>query len=269
MMVLVDSFRRRWVLFFAFFLAGVGASSGSAVELQLPSVTIPAGSASFLSLTLSNGDDGPTTLVIDLLFDTTQLSLTNVVANSGATDGSADFQATPSGATLVFFGGSSAFTATTLADLEFTVTPTAEAGKILSIANGNSSGANGDADALTVTLETATITVSLPFAAHRADTNGDSQIAVGEVLRVVQLYNSTTYSCDVDGEDGYHAGPGPQTCAPHDSDYAPQDWQIDLSELLRIIQFYNAEGHRYHIQTASEDGFAPGSNTMKAALRDE
>jgi len=48
-----------------------------------------------------------------------------------------------------------------------------------------------------------------------------------------------------------------QACAPHSSDYAPQDWHISITELLRIIQFFNAGA--YHRCDHGEDGFCPGA----------
>jgi len=93
---------------------------------------------------------------------------------------------------------------------------------------------------------------------HTADQNGDNRINLSELLRVIQLYNSGGYHCDAAGEDGYAPGPGDQTCAPHGSDYNPQDWLIGLSELLRIIQFYNSGGYHYCPEDATEDGFCTG-----------
>jgi len=73
-----------------------------------------------------------------------------------------------------------------------------------------------------------------------------------ELLRVIQFYNSVGFHCETGTEDGYAPGPGVQTCAPHASDYMPENWQVELTELLRLIQFYNSGG--YH----TEDGFCPG-----------
>jgi hypothetical protein len=60
-------------------------------------------------------------------------------------------------------------------------------------------------------------------------------------------------------------GPGNTACAPHASDYNPQDWLIALSELLRIIQFFNSGG--YHACPAAipptEDGYCPGPAITK------
>lgn len=81
-----------------------------------------------------------------------------------------------------------------------------------------------------------------PVTGHAADANHDGQIELSELLRVIQFYNLASYSCDDNNqpsEDGYEPGSeGTLDCAPHSSDYAPQDWHIELSELLRLIQFY-------------------------------
>ena len=91
---------------------------------------------------------------------------------------------------------------------------------------------------------------------HSADSTRDYAINLTELLRVIQFYNIRGFHCETGTEDGYAPGPGPEACAPHDSDYAPQDWQFDLSELLRLIQFFNIRG--YHTQCESEDTYAPG-----------
>jgi hypothetical protein len=44
---------------------------------------------------------------------------------------------------------------------------------------------------------------------------------------------------------------------------APRDGRIDLSELTRVIELYNyrvgtSRTGQYHVQTGTEDGFAPG-----------
>lgn len=92
---------------------------------------------------------------------------------------------------------------------------------------------------------------------HKADLNGDWRVSLSELLRVIQIYNLGGYSCRADSEDGYWPEPGgEQTCAPHDADYAPQDWQITLNEVLRIVQFFNSGG--YGRRSGSEDGFMAG-----------
>jgi hypothetical protein len=89
-----------------------------------------------------------------------------------------------------------------------------------------------------------------------ADQNGDHVIQAIELSRLIQLYNLHSYHCTTGTEDGYAPGPGDESCAPHQTDYSPQDWKISLSELLRLIQFYSAQG--YHACTGTEDGYCPG-----------
>jgi len=93
---------------------------------------------------------------------------------------------------------------------------------------------------------------------HSADPNGDGLINLSELLRVIQFFNSSGYHCQAGTEDDYAPGPGDTSCAPHDSDYNPQDWFISLSELLRIIQFFNSGGYHYCPGEGTEDGFCPG-----------
>lgn len=92
---------------------------------------------------------------------------------------------------------------------------------------------------------------------HTADQNGDYQIGLSELLRVIQLYNSGGYHCAAGSEDGYAPGTDDQMCPPHNSDYSDQDWVISLSELLRLVQFYNCRECGYHACPGenTEDGF--------------
>jgi hypothetical protein len=94
---------------------------------------------------------------------------------------------------------------------------------------------------------------------HSADRNEDGVIALQELLRVIQLFNSPQYHCALATEDGYAPDAGPQACVPHSSDYLPQDWRINLSELLRLVQFYTIGGISACTGPHSEDGFCPNS----------
>lgn len=94
-------------------------------------------------------------------------------------------------------------------------------------------------------------------AAHSSDTSGDFVISANEAMRAIQLYNMGAYHCETGTEDGFAPGPGDQFCAPHDADYAPQEWRIDLSELLRVLQIYNLG--LYEACGGTEDGFCPGA----------
>ena len=97
----------------------------------------------------------------------------------------------------------------------------------------------------------------LPGVYHSADYNpADWKISISELLRLIQLFNYNSYSCDANGEDGYSAEGNDKSCTPHSSDYYPQDWSIALSELLRMIQFYNFKG--YHPASETEDGYDVG-----------
>lgn len=97
-------------------------------------------------------------------------------------------------------------------------------------------------------------------AAHvSADQDGDYDVSLSELLRVIQFYNSNGYCCEAGTEDGFAPGLGQrESCVPHSSDYNEQNWIINLSELLRLIQFYNSDCYNYCPGAESEDGFCPG-----------
>jgi len=101
----------------------------------------------------------------------------------------------------------------------------------------------------------------LPDRMHSADTNEDGAINLGELLRVIQLYNVPGYECAIplnSTVDGYLAEPGPnRSCGPHAGDFAPEDWRINLSELLRVIQLSRFPG--FVVCRQGEDGFCPVS----------
>jgi len=111
----------------------------------------------------------------------------------------------------------------------------------------------------TQSSDTATLEVfTRPLVGQQsADIDGDWSLSLSELLRLIQLYNVGALSCAEDTEDGYAPGVGDTTCAPHTTDYAPQNWIISLSELLRAIQFYNTQAYR--VEVGTEDGFAPGA----------
>jgi len=99
---------------------------------------------------------------------------------------------------------------------------------------------------------------------HGGDTDGDRKVELGELLRIIQLYNARAYSCLAnpgDSEDGYAPGDDDTPCVlPHAADYdgAGPDGVIDLSELLRVIQFFSTGGYNYCPQGGTEDGFCAG-----------
>jgi hypothetical protein len=98
---------------------------------------------------------------------------------------------------------------------------------------------------------------------HCADQDGDYTINLTELLRVIQFFNVRGYQCvtlPATSEDGYLPGTGEEhACAPHTSDYSPQDWQINLTELLRLIQFFNLRAYHPCPEMSTEDGYCPGA----------
>jgi len=97
---------------------------------------------------------------------------------------------------------------------------------------------------------------------HTADTTPNQIITLSELLRVIQFYNAGGLHCANGTEDGFAPGSDAlqQACAPHDSDYQPQNWLVSLSELLRLIQIYNAGS--YSTQCGTEDNFAPVAGAL-------
>ncbi len=102
-----------------------------------------------------------------------------------------------------------------------------------------------------------------PSPIHTADRDANGRIALAEMLRIIQLYNSGAYTCSNDAddtEDGYDlfiaVGPIP-ACRAHASDYQEgANGVISLSELLRLIQLSTFSGI---VPCASEDGFCPAA----------
>ena len=90
-----------------------------------------------------------------------------------------------------------------------------------------------------------------------ADTDQDNTLGLGELLRLIQFYNSDAYHCSEGTEDDFAPGTGDDDCTPHTGDYNPQDWTISLTEILRAIQFYNSGGYTSCPEDGTEDGFCP------------
>ena len=101
-------------------------------------------------------------------------------------------------------------------------------------------------------------------ATHTADQDGNSIISLGELLRIIQFFNSGGFCCANDPgatEDGFLPGAGTNhACDAHACDYNPggPSWSIDLTELLRLIQFFNSDGYHYCPAESTEDGYCPG-----------
>jgi hypothetical protein len=98
-------------------------------------------------------------------------------------------------------------------------------------------------------------------ARHTTDIDFDGAVSLGELLRVVQFFNSGGYRCapaEVESEDGYLPGPGDYaSCRAYSPDYNPQDGAVSLNELLRVIQLFNIGGYDWcpDAEPATEDGF--------------
>src|SRR5690606_13508746 len=91
--------------------------------------------------------------------------------------------------------------------------------------------------------------------AHSADVNGNSIVDLTELLRVVQLFNVTSFSCQAGTEDGFTLGPGDLNCDRHSADYENPQWKLSLSEVLRVVQLFNSGG--FTVCGQNEDGFCP------------
>jgi len=109
---------------------------------------------------------------------------------------------------------------------------------------------------------------------HTADINEDFKLGLAELLRVIELYNTRSgttrtgrYQVQSGTEDGFAPDPtaGTTQSSFHAADFN-LDSKISLSELLRVIELYNTRSGttrtgKYHIESGTEDGFAPGPSS--------
>ncbi len=105
---------------------------------------------------------------------------------------------------------------------------------------------------------------------HSADTNADMKFSLGELLRVIELYNyrnGTTrtgaYTEQHGTEDGFVPGPDGGLLTKFHSADTNIDGKLSLGELLRVIELYNyrvgtTRTGQYRPQAGTEDGFDPG-----------
>lgn len=94
---------------------------------------------------------------------------------------------------------------------------------------------------------------------HSADINQDRKINLGELLRIIQFFNSSGFHCEEGTEDGYAPGYDESfdfSCPRHTADYFPPDWHISLEEILRMVQFLNSNGYQI-CPFLSEDNYCP------------
>ena len=120
-------------------------------------------------------------------------------------------------------------------------------------------------------------------ALHSADMDGDQQLSLSELLRVIELYNTrfgssrtgryrlAESSADGFQPDGRDLSVGSVVTRFHSADYS-QDGRLSLSELLRVIELYNTRsGSRrtgaYVLKPDSVDGFAPGTDYTSSSIK--
>lgn len=111
---------------------------------------------------------------------------------------------------------------------------------------------------------------------HSADTSGNYALDVGELTRVIQLYNvrigstrtgaykvATTTTEDGFDTDAARTSGAVVALARYHAADVNQDGRLSLLELTRVIELYNFRAGtvrtgQYHAQAGTEDGFAPG-----------
>ena len=107
---------------------------------------------------------------------------------------------------------------------------------------------------------------------HSADSDGDNQIDLSELLRVIELYNTRfgtnrtgRYGDNPESSDGFATAPDGNDEGVagrwrfHAAD-VDRNGRLDLSELLRVIELYNTRSGtvrtgRYHTAEGTVDGF--------------
>ena len=101
---------------------------------------------------------------------------------------------------------------------------------------------------------------------HTADANNDARISLGELLKVIQIYNTRNGSQRTGAYDAsYNPAPGVAPvppAKPHSADI-DRDGAISLMELMRLVDLcmYAPPAGRtgeYHADSQGVDGFAPG-----------
>jgi hypothetical protein len=113
---------------------------------------------------------------------------------------------------------------------------------------------------------------------HTADSDRNGRISLGELLRVIEIYNTRhltqrvgRYRSNLEQVDGFEpdAVTPPEESLPLNRYHAAdtnRDARLSLSELLRVIELYNTRNGStrtgaYHRASATIDGFAPGEES--------
>lgn len=252
---------RRFLSILAAVAASLATPRDSAASATL-SLAVTAGNVppgGLIGLQVRCEGAAPDALVVKIAFDTNRLSVWGAAIGAAAAtaEKAMIWRATEDGAALVIYAGSGTMDSGHAATVYLEAESSAAAGSGL-LAVSEASAATSDARALSVQATAASLTIAPLASPHSADTDANGRIGLGELLRVVQLYNIGDYGCDPDSEDGFAPGGADRNCAPHTLDFRPPAWTLDLSELLRAIQLYNATGGAYHADPEGEDGIAPG-----------
>jgi len=215
----------------------------------------------------SSSGESVAALQFEAVFDATAVSLTGVAAGTAATEADKQvvYNQLETGRVRVIVSGfnQNIIGDGSVAESSFSIRPAASEG-VYPIALEQLVLSDPTGRRISGTAAAGEITVG-KLQAHSADIDLNWRISLGELLRVIQFFNSKAYHCDKSSEDGYAPTAGNQDCPFHDSDYYPSaNWVIELSEVLRLIQFFNIG--QYHVDTTGEDGFAPGPMPVKAVL---
>ena len=110
------------------------------------------------------------------------------------------------------------------------------------------------------------------YRTHSADVDGDFQLSLSELLRVIELYNTRSgttrtgrYRLDDSTADGFvpdtESGEAVPLSRYHSAD-SDNDGALSLSELLRVIELYNTRSGTtrtgaYRTTDGTTDGFEP------------
>ena len=118
--------------------------------------------------------------------------------------------------------------------------------------------------------------VALALITHSGDTDRDFSFSLGELTRVIELYNTrkgtlrtgcyalaTTTTDDGFAADANRLFGEPVSLARYHSADSNLDGRFSLIELTRVIELFNVRSGTtrtgaYRVQAGSEDGFAPG-----------
>lgn len=143
---------------------------------------------------------------------------------------------------------------------------------------------------VSVTAGSTTLTASANLSVvqhHGADTNRDWRISLLELTRIIELYNTRASGARTGcyavatgtSEDGFEPAPTRAaatvvTLSRYHSADMNRDGRISLSELTRVIELYNtrvngARTGQYHIQSGTEDGYAPGAAAAAQASQSQ